>query len=595
MKIVSLELENFSSYYGKHKIDFNNKFNLIGGENGAGKSSILRGLIWCLFGYQMFDSNYPTKKYKKFVQDALNQDVTNFFSVTVVFEVDNINYSVFRKMNLELDKEECLMYKNNILVPEIEILENYSPKMIEAYFFDGEKVLNNIVDQEISDFVNNLVFISFNLDTFERLQLDLNSLKKRQIKSQSNEEYLRIVERYQKLNKKKLDSDKKIAKINDLLEETLDKIKVLEQQMDQKNVLSNKEMEQLSKEHDSIKNKITITNQKLKIFVINKLDKHLLLPTLKDVTNKLEKNREFRLNEIKTFYQKTDLTSFELTDYIDPQLEHKLFKLLKDEKEYIYDEIYSLISVKQSLQRQEIKLRELLDKSDEGRIYISEVDNYESLIEKEKKGRELLKKEVLKNDELNLKLNSVINEKEEEEELITTQLQADNAIVEAEKLQNVVESYLVEQSSKIYKELSQVVFEVYTKLSRKKDVVTSIQITEESVILYSNNRELNIQALSSGEKQMLIVSLIIGVIKLADNDLPLILDTFFGRLDASHTKKLINFLKNELNNQIIFLTTNKEITAKEYQYFEKIDKKEYLLINNNGKTTIKGGFFTYEN
>ena len=60
MKIVSIELENFGTFYGKHVLELANKgLTLVLGDNqdeplmnsnGAGKSSTFEGLDWTLFG-----------------------------------------------------------------------------------------------------------------------------------------------------------------------------------------------------------------------------------------------------------------------------------------------------------------------------------------------------------------------------------------------------------------------------------------------------------------------------------------------------------------------------------------------------------------
>jgi DNA sulfur modification protein DndD len=54
MNIINLEIHNFSSYYGTHKIDFQTDTNIEGfaifGHEGRGKTSIMRAILWCLYG-----------------------------------------------------------------------------------------------------------------------------------------------------------------------------------------------------------------------------------------------------------------------------------------------------------------------------------------------------------------------------------------------------------------------------------------------------------------------------------------------------------------------------------------------------------------
>ncbi len=54
MKISSLEIHNFSSYFGTHEINFETDTMVEGyaifGHEGRGKTSIMRAIVWCLYG-----------------------------------------------------------------------------------------------------------------------------------------------------------------------------------------------------------------------------------------------------------------------------------------------------------------------------------------------------------------------------------------------------------------------------------------------------------------------------------------------------------------------------------------------------------------
>lgn len=70
MKICKLKLNNFSSYEGNITIDFRTKKNrpivLIGGQNGAGKTSIFEAIKIALYGPLAFgyigSNSFYTKK-----------------------------------------------------------------------------------------------------------------------------------------------------------------------------------------------------------------------------------------------------------------------------------------------------------------------------------------------------------------------------------------------------------------------------------------------------------------------------------------------------------------------------------------------------
>lgn len=86
MKISAIHFYNFKGFHGLHKIegldeDSNEQHNvvLIGGLNGAGKTSFLETLFICFYGRDA-DKLYPSRganreTYKSFIAALLNNDV----------------------------------------------------------------------------------------------------------------------------------------------------------------------------------------------------------------------------------------------------------------------------------------------------------------------------------------------------------------------------------------------------------------------------------------------------------------------------------------------------------------------------------------
>ena len=50
MKINSITINNFQSYYGEQTIEFSDGLNLIIGNGGTGKSKLFNAFYWVLFG-----------------------------------------------------------------------------------------------------------------------------------------------------------------------------------------------------------------------------------------------------------------------------------------------------------------------------------------------------------------------------------------------------------------------------------------------------------------------------------------------------------------------------------------------------------------
>ena len=73
MKIKSIELENFRSFYGTQKIelstDTERNITLIHAENGSGKTAILNAILWCF--HEKFTDNFNDP------QSLINQSAIN--------------------------------------------------------------------------------------------------------------------------------------------------------------------------------------------------------------------------------------------------------------------------------------------------------------------------------------------------------------------------------------------------------------------------------------------------------------------------------------------------------------------------------------
>lgn len=100
MKISKVELTNFKPFFGRNLIELSvnpeQPLVLIGGKNGQGKTSLLVGLVWCLYGKGIADVDKVFKKeiksgnYDKFLFSSLNMKARDVgetsFSVTIEFE-----------------------------------------------------------------------------------------------------------------------------------------------------------------------------------------------------------------------------------------------------------------------------------------------------------------------------------------------------------------------------------------------------------------------------------------------------------------------------------------------------------------------------
>ena len=103
MKIQKLKLCNFSSYEGENEFDFTvageNSVVLIGGQNGAGKTSLFSAIKIALYGPLAFGYTGMNSYYVKRIKDQIN---TKAFQNDILFSYVSIDITVKREREIKL-------------------------------------------------------------------------------------------------------------------------------------------------------------------------------------------------------------------------------------------------------------------------------------------------------------------------------------------------------------------------------------------------------------------------------------------------------------------------------------------------------------
>lgn len=193
MKINKLVLKNFRSYEEETVFDFttNNDKNiiLVGGKNGAGKSTIFEAIKVCIYGpiaykYQGFNSSYISKIKSNINNNSLKNDSVDAFvsiDIELTENTEKNTYTLAREWTYQDKKlnEKFSVYKNHSTSPldeeELNYFENYitsiiSPKIFEFFFFDGEHLSEFFIGKNSNVHLKESLLSLCNFDTFEVLK-----------------------------------------------------------------------------------------------------------------------------------------------------------------------------------------------------------------------------------------------------------------------------------------------------------------------------------------------------------------------------------------------------------------------------------------
>ncbi len=97
--------------------------------------------------------------------------------------------------------------------------------------------------------------------------------------------------------------------------------------------------------------------------------------------------------------------------------------------------------------------------------------------------------------------------------------------------------------------------------------------------------ELSKDRLSSGEKQIFVMSLYWAMMNQSSNELPFIIDTPFARIDAEHRENITEYFFKKLTGQLIILSTDEELSNRHLEAMGKQVSHMYMLEYGRDKRT----------
>ncbi|MFJ6439506.1 DNA sulfur modification protein DndD [Streptomyces sp. NPDC091649] len=134
------------------------------------------------------------------------------------------------------------------------------------------------------------------------------------------------------------------------------------------------------------------------------------------------------------------------------------------------------------------------------------------------------------------------------------------------------------------------VLQSFKELMRKQGLVHDLRIDTDKFTLTLCDGEgeaLDPGRLSAGERQLLAVSLLWGLMKVAGNRLPSVIDTPLGRLDSRHREHLVDRYFPHASEQVLLLSTDEEIDEYLLGRLKKSVAHTYTLVHDDSNFTTR--------
>ena len=189
MKINKISLYNFNSFEGLNEFDFSvgdDKKNiiLVGGKNGAGKTSLFSAIKIALYGPLAFGYVGINPHYIAKIKDCINSNAFQTrivesrvqISISIMVEREIKQYEITREWDYSSQKLIENYYVTaggrKLSEPEQSYFQNYlqslvPPDLFEFFLFDGEEVGNIFSTKSYNAYVRNAVYVLCGLDIYE--------------------------------------------------------------------------------------------------------------------------------------------------------------------------------------------------------------------------------------------------------------------------------------------------------------------------------------------------------------------------------------------------------------------------------------------
>ena len=628
MKINKLVLKNFRSYEEETIFDFtttNNKnIILVGGKNGAGKSTIFEAIKVCIYGpiaykYQGFNSSYISKIKSNINNNSLKNDSVNAFvsiDIELTENTDKNTYTLLREWTYRDKKlnENFSVYKNHSSYPlneeELNYFENYitsiiSPKIFEFFFFDGEHLSEFFIGKNSNVHLKESLLSLCNFDTFDVLKNTIIS-NNRSSKNSNNEikiakeNYIKLEENLRELYSEEEILSNKLQNVSNELEDLQQNQVKLDDEFRKKGGILAEERDSLNARIIQLESRRSVINQNIKDFcnemlpflivknnLIN-LEKQLKIENDSVLYNHLKDklNMDYIKNILIGKIDESVLDSIAITvsDSLVEDIKpdgyednfHSIYNLSNDESSTLYALIRNILTTNnqstldlfnelRSIAEELSQIRQKLNTSLEDNSlndYLKSLSVLTTKIAKLSEDKSLLNGKF---EILNEKINSTTVERDKSKAKYTELLQANKVVDMSDNLILMLDDIISTLTDNKIKEIQNNFMNIFKKIIRKDNFIDFINIDNKfNVSLYIN------KMYSSLEIENLISN--IGYDEMEKKFGELFFQDLFKAYKVETKSEFLNAINS--NNQSAFLDLRTKV---DINGFSSGEKQIYIL------------------
>lgn len=537
MKINKVVLYNFNSYEGFNEFDFSSKSEkkniaLIGGKNGAGKTSLFSAIKIALYGPLSFGYVGVNPVYISKIKDCINSesfqnDIVESWvqlSISLMIEREVREYEITRKWNYTKQKlEEHYFVKTdgNILdEQELSYFQNYlqgvlPPDLFKFFLFDGEEVGSIFSTSAYNTYIKNAVYKLCGLDTFEIIRKYTTGYAGKAAgagEEVAHEEYEQLRTQVEELEQSSLELEAKTQEYEQDLERIETELIEVETAFKKAGGISETERQKLLQELSEEERAKTESLTKIKLFVEGLMPFFILRDFTADVSKQLE--LEEQSNIYGYILQKLDKTELEevlaskqdvndetvntLMEFLTKKFKPKGFKegskplhdlskedighvnaMISGVESFDVDAMVELIQKRKNALDRTMEINRILKSAmaDEDARKYKEKEN--SLLKEKEEATKGLYETKMQLTEIKDRVASVTQQRDHALQMLKSNAQNRHVFELSSGIANMMSSVLVDKTESIKRKLEELIVEKLTKIYRKNNLITHIEVDDD--------------------------------------------------------------------------------------------------------------------
>jgi len=663
MKFLKLTLENYKSFQFVTEILFpvggdGRSIFLIGGMNGAGKTSIIEAINYCLYGAKVEDIFRNINRMEK-----AKGNVAVMFELSMEMD-DGTELIVKRTWSAGAvaepkprDLSERLVVVRDgrrVSVQNQEIWQDFiraaiPPGITQFFFFDGEKIQQIAADDHSEIRLKSSLEAALGIQNINRLAADLAYIKQEERKGfvEISDEDLEFKQSELKKEKGRLGrkQQERVELQSDLecFREQLAEAKRRFETAFHTEPESRETIREQEKRRLQASNRLAQVENEIAHLCGKALPFALVGEHFEGIRLQIEKERdsstgaaikenaaELAKRLVRVVEEPEPIYRERLSAEKMAELERRIVRLLKEgagreDVPKILDlserDAARILNQMETLERSELfMLQPLLEEKREleGQVRsLTGLNSLSSMIESERElfeqlqsemegcstqiGRKTEQVRLLEEDILSLEKRISMIEIEIEKLYEKHNVSKEKAefIEECDVISSVLNQFIVRLRKNKVHLLQEKTFEMYRLLSSRSGLIKDMTIDEktyEVCIRDRNGHEIKKSGLSAGEKEVFAISLLWGLAQTSQLKLPIIIDTPLSRLDSTHRDNIVNNYFPNAGEQVVILSTDTEIDTNYYRSLKPhLSGAGCLVFDQRQELTVFESGYFWEN